>query len=239
MSEQTYRHEYKYLVSAAQVEILKNRAAAIMQRDTHVCSEGKYAGAYNIRSLYFDDFYNTAYWEIESGTDPREKFRIRIYNRNDGRISLELKQKQAGKCRKFRCPLTREQCEILISGDCLPENKEYPPVLQKLLVQIRLRQLHPVVVVEYDRIPYVYPIGNVRVTLDLNTRCSCQCERFLEEDLLFRPIFPTGQHILEVKWDELLPDHIYQAMMLENLQWSSFSKFYYGRRFLTDNTKCL
>ncbi len=237
--EQNYRHEYKYIVSSAQLAILQNRAEVLMQKDSHVQTEGKYDGAYNIRSVYFDDFYNTAYLENENGVDPREKFRIRIYNHSDAWISLELKQKKSWKCLKSNCPLTKEQCEILISGGCLPDDKSYPPILQKLLLQIKTRGLHPVVIVEYDRIPYVYPMGNVRVTMDLNTRSSAQCERFLEENLLFRPIFPTGQHILEIKWDELLPDYIYQAMMLENLQWSSFSKFYYGRRFLTDNTQCI
>lgn len=30
---------------------------------------------YHIRSLYFDDYYNSCYNENEIGTDPREKFR--------------------------------------------------------------------------------------------------------------------------------------------------------------------
>ncbi len=237
MSEQKYRNEYKYLISATQMEILRSRADAIMNRDAHVQSAGKYAGYYNIRSVYFDDIDRTAYYDNENGVDPREKFRIRIYNHSDERIELELKQKRNKKCLKTDCPLTREQCEILLSGDCLPEDKTYPPVLQKFIMQIKTRWLHPVIIVEYDRIPYVYPIGNVRVTLDLNTRVSDQCERFFDEELLLRPVFPTGEHILEVKWDELLPDFIQQSLMLENLQWSSFSKFYYGCRLLMNHTK--
>ncbi len=239
MSGQKWRHEYKYLVSASQMAILEARAAGLMKKDSHVCTEGKYAGLYNIRSVYFDDMYDTAYQENEDGEDPREKFRIRIYNHSDKRISLELKQKQAGKCTKISCPLTRSQSEILIRGGCLPPDASYPPPLQKLLYEIRTRALHPVVLVEYDRIPYVCPMGNVRVTLDKNIRSSNSCGRFFEENIPMRSVMVTGQHILEVKWDELLPDVIYRAMMLENLQWSGFSKYYYCRRYSAGLKICL
>lgn len=226
-----YRHEYKYLVSAGELEILKVRAEAIMQKDEHVNKEGRFAGIYNIRSVYFDDLADTCYLENESGTDPREKFRIRIYNHSDKRISLELKSKRKGMCLKQSCPLSRAQCQQLLRGEPLPEKEGYPPILQKLLLQMKTRGLRPVVIVEYDRIPYVHPLGNVRVTMDCNICASSECQRFFDDSLPLRPILPLGQHILEVKWDELLPDHIYHAMNLQNLQWTSFSKFYLCRRF--------
>ncbi len=231
MNKLKFRHEYKYMITSGQAEILKRRADAIMERDSHICTDGKYAGLYNIRSVYFDDIYNSAYYENENGIDPREKFRIRIYNHSDSRIVLELKKKQSGKCLKQSCTLTRSQCDILISGGSFPVENGQDTLLQKFLLQINTRKLHPVVVVEYDRIPYIYPMGNVRVTIDCNIRASNECDRFFAEDLPLRPILPTGRHILEVKWDELLPDFIYRSMMLDNLQWSGFSKFYLGRRY--------
>ncbi len=239
MSEPKWRHEYKYLVSEGQIEILEGRAAGIMKKDPHVCTGGRYSGFYNIRSVYFDDLYNTAYLENEDGEDPREKFRIRIYNHSDDRITLELKQKRDTKCLKTSCPLSREQSEVLIRGGCLPPDASYPPPLQKLLYGIRTRALHPVVIVEYDRIPYVCTIGNVRVTLDKNIRSCSECALFFEDEIPMRSVMITGQHILEVKWDELLPDVIYQAMMLENLQWTGFSKYYFCRRYSAGLSTCL
>ncbi len=236
MSGLKYRHEYKYQVTTAQARIIETRADAVLRRDSHVCRDGPYSGAYNIRSVYFDDMAHTAFWENECGTDPREKFRIRIYNHNDSRITLELKSKQAGLCLKQSCPLTREQCEILVSGGCLPDDENYPPMLQKLLIQIRTRRLRPVVVVEYERIPFTYPLGNVRVTLDSGLRFSGRCEQFLNGQLPLQPVMPAGQLILEVKWDELLPDFIYRALMVESLQWSSFSKFYLCMKLLSKST---
>ena len=230
MENVTYRHEYKYLVSAGQISALKGRAEAVLQMDSHVAASGAYAHFYNIRSVYFDDGANTCYFENESGTDPREKYRIRIYNHSDSRITLECKRKCRGKGYKQSCRLSREQCEMLLAGKPLPEDASYPPVLQKLLLLIKTRGYRPVVIVEYDRVPYVHPVGNVRVTLDCNIRASTACQRFFEKEIPMRPILPTGQHIVEVKWDALLPDYIYRSLMLESLQWTSFSKFYLCRR---------
>ena len=82
-----YRHELKYVITAAQQALLENRIQGLIKPDSHVGADGMY----HIRSLYFDDYYNSYYKENEIGSDPREKFRIRIYNAGTGRISLELK----------------------------------------------------------------------------------------------------------------------------------------------------
>ena len=85
-----YRHELKYVVTADQLALLESRIRGLIPLDPHVGDEGMY----RIRSLYFDDSYNSCYLENEIGTDPREKFRIRIYNEDSGRISLELYKKK-------------------------------------------------------------------------------------------------------------------------------------------------
>ena len=72
----SFRHEYKYVIDAAQRQILLIRASGLMQRDVHAVPDG----AYLIRSLYFDDDRDTCFYENQSGTDPRSKFRIRYYN---------------------------------------------------------------------------------------------------------------------------------------------------------------
>jgi len=88
-----------------------------------------------------------------------------------------------------------------------------------------------VVIVEYDRVPFVHPDGNVRITMDLNISSSNQIERFLEPQIARRPVMPAGQHILEVKFDEFLPDYIKNSLELGNLRQTSFSKFYLCRYF--------
>ena len=222
-----YRHELKYVVTASQLALLENRMKGLVSLDSHVGP----AGMYRIRSLYFDDYENSCYVENEIGTDPREKFRIRIYNADPGRISLELKRKEHGMTQKLSCPLTREQCEELMAGNPLPVDSGYPPVLQKLNLLMRTRLMKPRVIVEYDRVPFVDKLGNTRITLDKNIMSSDDLLHFLEPSIHRRPVMEAGRHILEVKYDEFLPDYIYRNLQLNSLKQTAFSKYYLCRRY--------
>lgn len=229
MTEQKekYRHELKYPVTAAQIQLLKNRIHHLIPLDSHVAD----SGTYNIRSLYFDDYDNRCFWENENGTDPREKFRIRIYNHSTERISLECKRKERGKTHKTSCPLTVEQTKLLMEGKTIPDIASQPPLLQKLTTQMLTRGLRPVVIVEYDRVPYVYKNGNVRITLDTNIASSKAVTSFLDPVIPKRPVMPLGQQLLEVKYDEYLPDFIYRNLQLNSLRQTAFSKYYICRKY--------
>lgn len=227
MTEPKYRHELKYIISQAEYEILKLRLSKVTELDSHVMGTGKY----NIRSVYFDDYYDRYFYENLSGTDPREKFRIRIYNHDSSRISLECKRKERGKTLKTACLITKEQCERITRGDYLSGVNEQPPVMRKLTNEMRLHNLKPVVIVEYERIPYVYKQGNVRITLDTNISSSQAINRFFDEVIPKRPVLQTGMQLLEVKYDEFLPDFIYQSLQLENLQQTAFSKYFLCRQY--------
>lgn len=229
MNEQMpkYRHELKYVISTAQLSHLKSRIEHLMEPDSHAGPDG----IYNIRSLYFDDYRNSCYYENENGTDPREKFRIRIYNHSTHRIMLECKRKERGKTHKTSCPLTPEQAQLLSQGK-IPENwQQQPALLRKLVLKMKTTRLLPVVIVEYDRIPYVYSLGNVRVTFDMNMSSAAEVKAFLSGDLPKRPIMPAGWHLMEVKYDEFLPDVIYRSLNLNQLQQTAYSKFYLSRKY--------
>lgn len=222
-----FRHELKYPVTGAQIALLQNRINHLIPLDPHVGD----TGSYRIRSLYFDDHYDRCLRENEDGTDPREKFRIRIYNASSERIRLECKRKERGKTHKLSCPLTVEQTKLLMAGKTLPDIGVQHPLLQKLTVQMLTRRLRPVVIVEYDRVPYVYENGNVRITLDTNI-CSCSdVTTFLDPEIPRRPVMEVGQQLLEVKYDEYLPDFIYRNLQLQSLRQSAFSKYYICRKF--------
>ena len=222
-----FRHELKYQITDAQVAMLQNRIRHLIPMDSHVGQ----AGTYRIRSLYFDDYEDRCLRENEDGTDPREKFRIRIYNASSQRITLECKRKERGKTHKSACPLTVEQTKLLMAGKILPDIGSQPPVLRKLTLQMMTRRMRPVVIVEYDRIPYVYKNGNVRITLDTTITSSSAVERFLEPDILPRPVLPAGQQLLEVKYDEYLPDFIYRSLQLHSLRQTAFSKYAICRKY--------
>ena len=73
--EERYRHELKYLISYGQKADLNVRMAPLLDHDSHARD-----GSYTIRSLYFDDYWNTAYQEKVDGVLTRKKYRIRIYD---------------------------------------------------------------------------------------------------------------------------------------------------------------
>ena len=89
-NQMKYRHELKYQVTDAELQMLKMRIRHLLPLDSHVAKTGSYL----IRSLYFDDYDNRRMKENENGTDPREKFRIRIYNGSGSKITLECKRKE-------------------------------------------------------------------------------------------------------------------------------------------------
>lgn len=226
-SKQKYRHELKYVISTPQMSLLMCRISSIMQRDPYVGADG----IYTISSLYFDDYHNRCFYENENGIDPREKFRIRIYNHSLERITLECKRKERGKTHKIACPLTPEQAKTLSEGKIPPLTDNQPPLLKKLILEMRMRRMRPVVIVEYERIPYIYKNGNVRITFDTQISSSTNTEHFLSCTTSKRPVMPTGKHLMEVKFDEYLPDFIYYSLNLHQLQQTAYSKYYLCRKF--------
>jgi len=220
------RHEYKFQTDEKDIALLRARIEGVMKKDAHVTEQG----GYHIRSIYFDDIADTCYYQNEAGTDPRAKYRIRIYNASDASIRLEKKVKQNGRTRKYAAPLTREQAETLIDGKSLAMDEEsfaaYPELLQQFLVLMRTRHMQPKVMVVYDRIPYVDSRGNVRVTFDRNIAASVDFKHFFEKDVIKEPILPVGVHLMEVKYDEFLPVHIKARLDIGHLRQITFSKYY-------------
>ena len=225
--ERKFRHEFKYLISRSELAHLRMRMGALMRPDPHVDGNG----FYHISSLYFDDLDNTCYFENESGTDPREKFRIRIYNGSPSSIHLECKRKERGKVLKTACSLTRKQADLLVGGKTVPDIAGQDPVLRKLTMLMMTRGMRPVIIVDYDRIPFVCSTGNVRITLDMNLASSSDVGSFFDGTALRRPVLSVGQDLLEVKYDEFLPDQIYRSLQLDNLMATAFSKYYLCRKY--------
>lgn len=222
-----YRHEYKYQIDAMQKEVLKLRAQGVLERDVHAGADGEYL----IRSLYFDSPEDACFFENEDGVDPREKYRIRIYNCDSARISLECKAKRRGMTKKTACLITRDQCERFMEGMIPEAGAGVSDSQRRMFYRMRERNLRPVVIVQYMRAPYVGAAGNVRVTFDDAISSSNAVGDFLKEDIPLRSVLPAGSSILEVKWDELLPAYVRGQMELDSLQWTAFSKYYLCRRY--------
>jgi hypothetical protein len=89
---------------------------------------------------------------------------------------------------------------------------------------IRNRGLKPKVIVTYERKAFVYETGNVRITFDRNVRGSNRIDLFGDKNLLYE--YPKDYNaILEVKYDEFLPDFIAQSLEIDSMWQVSYSKY--------------
>ena len=204
--------------------LLAGRLKSVMSRDIH--QEGD---CYEIRSLYFDDAWDRCMDENEAGVDQREKYRIRIYDPESDVIHLEIKEKKSGLTKKRACDLSREEC-LAIIDDRLPLKLDGRAPLNSLQMQMRCAKMEPKVIIAYERTAFVHPSGNVRITFDRNIMASrCREEFFADRVSGMIPVLPAGMHVLEVKYDEFLPDVIAQQLEIGKLRQTAFSKYYLGR----------
>ena len=212
------RHEWKHEISYLDMLALRQRLRAVAQTDRHAAG-----GTYQVRSLYFDTPSDKALQEKLNGVSRREKFRIRYYNGDTSVIHLEKKSKIGGLGNKQSAALSARETSRLLAGDLAWMPESGSELVRELYGKMRTQQLRPKTNVDYTREPYVYPAGNVRVTLDYDIRTSLSYADFLGPAITI----PAGDApiILEVKWDAFLPSIIRDALQLGARHASSFSKY--------------
>lgn len=219
MTEEGYRTEKKYLISTETAILLRDRFAPFMQPDPHAP-----AGEYRIRSLYFDTPDAEAFWEKTAGVDDRRKYRLRFYNGDASFIRLELKQKQGDLGRKTSARVDEETARALQAGEYAPLLESGDPFLRAFYAEARATGLKPAVTVDYRRVPFLYRIDNVRITVDSDVRAGSPLGFFSSAPPPFGVLDPCTA-LLEVKTDDRLP--VFLGRLLESVprQPQSFSKY--------------
>ena len=217
-----FRHEWKHEISRTDLFVLRQRLRAVARPDPHAVN-----GSYRIRSLYFDNAADKALREKLDGLSRREKFRIRYYNDDLSVIHLEKKTKLGGLGNKQSADLTEQQVRSIINdtdGECGWMAQSENALIRELHCKMQMQGLRPKTIVEYTRDPFVYAPGNVRVTLDYNIRTGLSSTDFLNPECI---TIPAGDApiLLEVKWDDFLPDIIRDAVSLPGRRMSAFSKY--------------
>ena len=214
-----YRHEWKHEISFSARLALQARLGAVCRPDPHAPG-----GLYQIRSLYFDTPADRALREKLDGVSRREKFRIRYYNLDASLIHLEKKSKWGGLGTKETAELTPAEAQAIVDGDLDWMADSGRPLVRELYLKMIAQGLAPKTIVDYTRRPFVFPPGNVRVTLDYDIRTGLGSTDFLNPDCT---TIPAGDPvtILEVKWDAFLPDIIRDAVRLNGRRAGAFSKY--------------
>lgn len=214
------RHELKYMINYHEYYSLASSIGSVMP-----CDENSVDGGYLIRSLYFDDMYNSSYSEKQAGILRRRKWRIRTYNLSDKVIKFEIKDKFDNYISKMSATITPEQCQGLMLGnfDFMIDSEKQ--ALRAGFIDARLKQLTPRVIVDYYREAYVGEEGNVRITFDSDLRAGVGSLNIFDKELFTMPAMQEGTMILEVKYDDFLPQTVRKLLAPLDRRQTSLSKF--------------
>lgn len=170
-------------------------------------------------SVYFDTPEYRMYHDHHSGRSPRFKVRLRDYE-SSGEHYLEVKRRtRGGRTQKFRFPIApggRDPIEILADTN--------PFSLDDYL---SVRDLSPVLTLEYDRTTLVGRGGRERVTLDTTVVC---------EKGEARKSFP-GVAILEVKQAISFDSDVVRILRERGLRPAGISKYCLGVASLEPGVK--
>ncbi len=230
-----YRKELKYIVPDSILMDAKSRISGLMRPDVH--QKGEF---YRIRSIYCDSPSLRCYHENMAGVSTREKYRIRTYDCNEELILAEIKIRHRETISKMSAKIKRDLFDAIISSDphvgsnalsqavrskVKDADASDRRVLEKYMTRFFTESFRPVVIVDYERSAYTYEIGNVRVTFDRNVTASREFDRMFDDRLTGRPALDDNMHILEIKYDEFLPNEIREVLAGLNLERCSSSKY--------------
>lgn len=216
-----FRHEIKHYIHYGDFIIIRNRLKHLLKCDQNANE----AGEYKIRSIYFDNFQDKALQEKLLGINNREKFRIRYYNDDPSFIRLEKKSKINGLCAKASAPLSESECQSIIDGDFEFLKQSTHQLHQELYGKMKQELIRPRTIVDYTREAYIYPAGNVRITFDKAIRTGMTSTDALNINLPTVEGIDPNLIILEVKFDEFLPQFIADVLQNNHSRATAVSKY--------------
>ena len=228
-SDAGYRHELKYVIHEGEYRILVSRLRACLSQDAYAAKNG---GEYFIRSLYFDDPFDSALEEKMAGIGSRDKFRLRIYNLDGSVIKLERKHKEDSYIKKDSLMLNRQECEALLRGNQGFLLSRPEPFARTMYGIFRSRLLQPKVLVDYTREPFVFPYESVRITFDKDIRTAMRRTDLFNPNLPTYPVWDLKNcMILEVKFNRSLPVYVQELIQLGSSEYTAASKYVFCRQY--------
>ncbi len=224
----TMRHEEKFICSERQLTLLSSRLSSLLPYDDNQSGDG-----YRIRSLYFDTPERKFFRESVNGVDHRRKYRIRFYNLDASFCRMERKDTEGRLKQKHSAKISQETVRELLEGGAFCDSEN--ALMREVYLLQESEGLRPSSIVDYFRTAFTYPTGNIRITFDRNISCTDRVSEFFDKHALLLPVMPADRHILEVKYDGILPGFIARALDTGSLQQVSFSKYAYAMSHLCGN----
>jgi len=213
------RQEQKFYINKRDTFLIETFLENTLLKDTHSSEDG-----YRISSLYFDTQNNDDLNQKLDGIMFREKYRIRIYDNDISSAKFEVKRKLNNCIEKISTKLSIENINEMQNSNYSVLNKF--PDFEYVSKRMEYLNYLPINIVSYNRVAYYLPINNIRVTIDKDLRThgfsNSLTNNFYE---INTPVQNTSLDILEIKFEDYLPNYIKNFLSSFKSVRSSISKY--------------
>jgi hypothetical protein len=214
------RAEHKFLITIDEYLKLRFQLAQSMALDVHSDAN---TSEYHLHSVYFDDQYDSRVFEKADGLEYHQKYRLRKYG--NGSTRLEYKTKIGTMTNKRSLWVDQELEQAILTRDySVLYRYRHEELIEDLIIRMKLDDLKPMIVIDYDREAFVYPEGDVRITFDK----VLTARRYDQPEVFNKKLYEPKIMMLEVKYTGILPDFIRAMVFQKNHQPVSFSKYFTG-----------
>lgn len=230
------RFEFKYLLPKDARTELESELGYFMALDPYVSAARHQK--YFVRSLYFDDYALTNFYEKTDGVMVRRKYRLRTYTDDRNELSpvfLEAKGRCNALVYKHRVQLPRTIVESLEAGErefmaemmkILSETRN--EVIQGFIFECLRKRLKPMALIDYERRPYISKYApDFRVTFD-DSLSSAPATSLFGGPAERRRLTLPGYSIVEVKFKRHIPSWFHRLIQSYELHRISVSKYCKG-----------
>lgn len=219
----TFRHEFKYLINRYDYLKCRNLCERYMNYDKFAGADGTYF----INSLYFDSVGCKDFFDKDLGAYDRKKMRIRNYGYDLDWAHFEMKRKLDICEYKDKVKISKDEFYRIAAGDfsCLLNKDDTAVRFFSILSEGLYR---PSCIIEYDRVAFVLPFEDVRITFDLDVRYSTSDFDIFRKKVT-TPLFPEKSVVFEIKYNEFLPGWARGMLGIAGKQTEAVSKYCFAR----------
>ncbi|MEC7584239.1 MAG: polyphosphate polymerase domain-containing protein [Planctomycetota bacterium] len=230
------RFEFKYVMPRGLRDDVEAELGHFVELDPYV--QGQPNQQYFVRSLYFDDANHTCFREKVDGMHTRSKFRLRTYTRDPAKPApsfLEVKGRWNNLVFKHR-ELVQEGYDPGASGygmsQLIVRHTRASKVRDQFEFDLYRKQIRPVVLVDYERRPYVSRFDpHFRLTFDQRLEAGSTDMLFPGPNVTMRQLVP-GYTVMEVKFRHHVPSWFHRIIQAYELRRVSISKICTGTEAL-------
>ena len=220
-----FRIEYKYYVPLEIRSFLLKDLQSFTYQDENSCKNKD--GAYEVSSIYMDNYNLSSYRDKITGKNIRQKVRFRFYPplKEDSYFFIELKNRGANKINKVKSKISFSLfMEVVKRNSNALKIKDPDPILSHVARLAKVGCFHLFILINYKRIARFAKLDPaVRITIDSNVYCN----RFQENIGLkpHIPVVPQRWSILEIKTPGYFPDWMRYIIKKYGLKREAISKY--------------